>query len=93
MLSLVTSFIDVAPEVRPRHFHLADDVEMALGWKTVDEVLAMHEPEPLDDVLARLVSRMTEIAAAFAEGGVDATLRSIDAAAKRRGDAFVARLR
>jgi hypothetical protein len=86
-------FLDVAPEVRPKHFHLADDVEIAFGWKTVDEVLAKREPEPLNHVLARLASRMTEIAEAFAEDRVDFTLQEVKAAAKRRGDTFAARLR
>lgn len=45
--------IDVAPEVRPRRFHLADDLEIALGWKTVDEILAMNEPEPLEHTWPR----------------------------------------
>jgi hypothetical protein len=42
-------FMDLATIAAPDKFYQFDDVEIAMGWKTIDEVLAKRELEPLTE--------------------------------------------
>jgi hypothetical protein len=46
-------FVDIATNVRPEKFHQFNDVEIAMGWRTIDDVLAKREPEHLSEILVR----------------------------------------
>ena len=35
-------FLDLASSVEPTVFHQFDDVEIAMGWKSINDVLAKH---------------------------------------------------
>src|SRR6185503_15914041 len=51
-------FVDLASKSTPEKFHQFDDVEIAMGWRSVDEVLAKREPEPIESVLQRVKANM-----------------------------------
>jgi hypothetical protein len=85
-------FMDLATSATPDKFHQFDDVVIAMGWKTIDEVLAKREPEPLSQTLARLSQHFAELAEAFSGEGERFTLARVERAARDRGDAFMGRL-
>lgn len=49
------AFLELAAVAAPTEFHQYDDVEIAMGWKTTDQVLAKREREDIGTVLTRLV--------------------------------------
>ncbi|MCI0664554.1 MAG: hypothetical protein L0220_26130 [Acidobacteria bacterium] len=86
-------FLDVASTIAPDRFHQFDDVEIAMGWKSVEEVLAKSEPEPLADVLVRMRNHLSELQAAMSGNQELFTRARIERAAEQRGAEFVKRLR
>lgn len=85
-------FLDIASDAAADRFHLFDDVEIAMGWKSTDEVLAKNQPEPLEDVLKRIKTRLDELQKAFSGNQERFTRAKVERAAKERGEAFVRRL-
>jgi hypothetical protein len=47
-------FLDIGMVTHPKEFHQFDDVAVALGWTSVDNVLGKQEPESLDSLLDQL---------------------------------------
>lgn len=87
------AFLDVASEAAPTDFHQYDDVEIAMGWKTIDEVLAKREPEDLVAVLARLRANLDALSDAFSGDRERLTRGLVERAARERGREFTDRLR
>jgi acetolactate synthase regulatory subunit len=86
------SFVDLAAASRPDTFSQYDDVEIAMGWRSVEEVLARKQPEKLERVLERIRARLMELNAAFSADEALRTEARVREAAKARGDAFVSLL-
>jgi hypothetical protein len=86
-------FLHVAPALVPGRFHQFDDLEIAWGWRSVEQVLGKREPEPISAVLGRLRANIDEIKAAFELDRAPATMKRIEEAMRKRGEAFAARLR
>ncbi|MBN1612370.1 MAG: hypothetical protein JW940_37410 [Polyangiaceae bacterium] len=86
-------FVDLASPSRPEEFHQFDDVDIAMGWKSVEAVLAKREPEDLGSVLTRLARNFAHLEEAFSGEQERFTRARVEKAAKSRGEAFVARLR
>lgn len=86
-------FMDLASSAMPSRFFQFGDVEIAMGWKTIDEVLAKQEPEGLDVVLARLGRYIAELNDVFSGTQERLTRARVERAAVERGQAFVDRLR
>lgn len=86
-------FVDVSPASAPREYYPFGDVELALGWKTVDQVWSRLEPEPLPAILARLRNHYLEFEEAFSSANALDTLAKLNFASRRRGAAFVDHLR
>jgi hypothetical protein len=86
-------FLDVASAIAPDRFHQFDDVEIGMGWKSVEEVLAKSEPEPLADMLRRMRNRLGELQSAMSGNQERFTRDRIERAAEQRGAEFVKRLR
>jgi hypothetical protein len=61
-----------------------------MGWKTIDEVLAKRELEPLKQALARIREHFVELEEAFSG---DSAQARVERAARDHGDAFMRRLR
>ena len=84
-------FLDLARVSRPSHFHRFDDVEVALGWRSLADMLARTEPEPLHLVLERVRSKLPELRDAFEGDRAPLTEKRIEEAARKRADALLAR--
>ena len=72
----------------PERFHQFDDVEIAMGFKTIDQVLAKREPENLTEVLARVSRHLKELDEAFSPERERLTRARIERAARDRGHSF-----
>lgn len=86
-------FLDIGCSEDPGTFFQYDDVEVALGWRTVEDLVSRQTPEPLDAVLERVGRRLPDLQAALSPGHAGRTLELVRAVEKERGEAFVARLR
>jgi hypothetical protein len=86
-------FLHLAANAAPGPFHQFDDVEIAMGWKTIDQALAKREPANLSEVLARLSRHLEELDEAFSPERERFTRARVERAARDRGHAFMSRLR
>lgn len=86
-------FVEVSPACAPNNFHQYGDVELAMGWKNVDQVWSRSEPETLTSIIERLRAHWPEVAHAFSREKANETLLKLDFASRRRGGAFVNHLR
>lgn len=86
-------FIDIAAQVEPTEFHQFDDVDIAMGWRSIDEVLGKREPEPIEIVLQRVQANLDVLMDAFSGDRERLTRARVEKAAHKRGQAFTARLR
>jgi len=84
-------FLDLGHVSRPARFHQFRDVELALGWSSVDDLQARREPEPIHLVLERLRSKLPELRDAFEGDRAPITEKRIEEAERRRRDAFMGR--
>jgi hypothetical protein len=87
------AFIALASEAEPETFHQFDDVDLAMGWRSIDEVLAKREPEPIDAVLQRVSVNIGTLYDAFSGDRERLTRARVQRAARERGEALAARLR
>lgn len=53
-------FLDIGSVAVPERFCSIDVFEIAMGWRTVEQVISRSEPEPLVDVLARVAEHLGE---------------------------------
>jgi hypothetical protein len=87
-------WLEVGPtDAKSTQFYSFQDVQIAIGWKTVSQVLDMRDVEPLGDVLQLVVSRWSEITRMLAGGASSLGWKRVTEAADTRGEAFAARLR
>lgn len=86
-------FVDLASQSEPETFHQFDDVDIAMGWRSVDEVLAKRGPEPIVAVLQRVKTNFAVLREAFSGDRERLTRARVERAARDRGQAFTARLR
>jgi hypothetical protein len=77
----------------PTIFHQFDDVEIAMGWKTIDQVLAKREPEELISVLKTVRANLATLESAFSGDQERMTRARVERAARERGEEFASRLR
>jgi hypothetical protein len=87
------AFVDLASQVEPTTFHQFDDVDVAMGWRSTDDVLAKREPEPIHAVLRRVSANLGALGDAFSGDQERLTRARVEKAARERGVAFTARLR
>src|SRR5262245_47736409 len=86
-------FLDVASVTSPDRYHQFDDVEIGMGWKSVEDMVAKSEPEPLADLLRRMRNRLGELQSAMSGNQESFTRNRIERAAEQRGAEFIKRLR
>ncbi len=86
-------FIDIASQLSSTGFHQFDDVEIAMGWRSVDDVLAKRSPEPIEIVLRRVEANLSVLMEAFSKERERLTGSRVEEAARKRGEAFTAGLR
>ncbi|MBI2397883.1 MAG: hypothetical protein HYV17_08795 [Xanthomonadales bacterium] len=85
--------VDVAFGDMPERFFLVDDIDIALGWKSIDEALSKQEPESLESVLGRLAAHAPELSESFSGPPSRLTRARVERAEHDRGEAFMKRLR
>jgi hypothetical protein len=87
------AFFEMGVESATAEFYQYDDVEIAMGWKTIDEVLGKREPEDLGVVLLRLRAHLADLNDACSGDRAELTRARFERAARDRGKAFTDRLR
>jgi hypothetical protein len=85
-------FLELGSLAEPGRFFLVDDVEVAMGWKAVEQVLTKQCPDDLRDVLARVGAKRKELEHAFSLPNWSDSARRFESAAKKRGELFLRRL-
>jgi len=85
-------FVDLSSHAKPAQFHQFDDVIVAMGWRTIAEVLARSEPEPVDAVLQQVKAHWHDLKRAFAGAHEQMTRARVQRTAHERSQAFVASL-
>jgi hypothetical protein len=73
-------FLYLAAANAPDQFHPSDDVEVALGWRTLDDVLAQERVEPIGEVVGLIGARFAELQARFSAAEVERTVCEIERA-------------
>ena len=86
-------FLDVASSTAPTHFHRFVAIEVGMGWKTIEQVLAMRKPESLDEILTRVVKHIEQLDDAFSEERGPLTRARAESAARGLGRRFVDSIR
>jgi hypothetical protein len=85
-------FLELGSSAEPGRFFLVDDVEVAMGWKALEEGLSKHHPDDLRDVLARIGAKRKELEQAFSLRNWPTSARRFESAAKMRGELFLRHL-
>ena len=77
-------FLDIASINSPDQWHLFHDVKIAMGWATIESVVAMQDVEPLADVVRCVALNIAELRTAFA-GNLNRFVRARMERAARAG--------
>lgn len=85
--------LKVASGQTPAQFHPIEDVEIAMGWKTIDDVLERQEPEQLVVAISRLAQHFDQLADGLSGERERLTRARIEKATRGRRQAFIDRLR
>ena len=85
--------LDVAFDDAPDRFFQIDDVDVAMGWKSLEDVFARSGTENLDVVIHRFSAHQSELVAALSGPGARFARARIERAARERGEAVMHRLR
>lgn len=86
-------FVDIASAHNKIKFFQFTDIDIAMGWRTIDDVIAVREPENLRNILVRLKQNFSELNDAFSSARERFTRAKVERAARERGDAFMKHLR
>lgn len=82
-------FLSVAFGARPDQFYLIDDIELAMGWKTLEDVTTIREAEQLDPILSRIAERFVQLVDK-STGERECLFRArIERASRDRSEAFI----
>ncbi len=82
-------FLEMASIIFPDRYYQFDDIDCAMGWKTLDEVLSKQEPEPLEDLLYRVNMNLSLLEQSFSKERVDTTISILELRVKERRDAVL----
>ena len=85
-------FLDVGSADDPDVMFQYDDVEIAMGWRPVDEVLEKRAPEPIERVLQRVAMQVPQLQSAFSPERAADTIDRVRRAELSRGEALATRL-
>jgi hypothetical protein len=58
-------FLEMACSLAPAQFYWYGDIEVAMGWASLERVLAATAPPPLSDVINRLAQHLVELKRIF----------------------------
>lgn len=85
-------FIELGTQAEPEEFYQFDYVAIAMGWRSLDEVLARSAPEPMGEILKKVGDYINLLQLAFSPDRIQYTRMVIAKASYDREQAFVARL-
>lgn len=85
-------FVDIAPGSAPGESIRWDDLCVALGWRKVEDVIGRTRPVPIEEVLAEVVARASDLDAALAVGRLASTRKAVREAGEQRERAFLKKL-
>ena len=86
-------FLDIAPTSEPDHFFQFDDVELAMGWKTIDEILSKKEPEGLKQLLVCVKENIKTLESVFSPERAAGTVALLEKISKERGEEQLRKLK
>ncbi len=58
-------FMEMSCSMAPAQFYWYGDIEVAMGWASLERILAATEPPPLCDVMNRLAQHLVELKKVF----------------------------
>ncbi len=58
-------FLDIATALAPREFYWFGDIEVAMGWGSLERILSRAAAPPIDEVINRLGQHVAELRKAF----------------------------
>jgi hypothetical protein len=85
-------FVELESIYSPDQSFRWEDVSIAFGWCTVDEVVARGYPVPTSDVLAEIVRREPALHTALDAEHFGSTREAVASAAAKRENAFLGKL-
>ncbi len=86
-------FLELATSAAPEQFYQFGDVEIAMRWKTIGDVLGEREPEGFDSTFGRLREHIGELTQAFVGPQERLTRARIEKVTKERAEEFLRRIR
>jgi hypothetical protein len=81
-------FVDLAPAAASGKFYYFDDIEVAMGWKSLGEILAKREPDDLSDILRRMKIHWADLEQAFSGDRQEFTRAKVERAVQQRSEGF-----
>jgi len=87
------AFLDLGSVHSPNQFYQFDDVEIAMGWRSIQSVLSKLEPEALETVLARTREHLGELETLMSKSEERFAQGLFERAARERGSAFAQSLK
>ena len=86
--SLAVAFLDA-----PKSFHAWEDVEICMGWRTIESVISEPQPRDLDASLHALANHYVELSRAFSGEQARFTLARLRETERKRRKAYIDRLK
>ena len=86
--SLALAFVDA-----PRSFHAFEDVEICIGWRTIEGVISASHPQNLDVSLRKFADHYVELCTAFSGEQARFTRARIRDTEKKRRKAYINHLK
>jgi hypothetical protein len=86
-------FVEVGSADMPGRFYQFDDVSVAMGWRSTDDVFARKEPEQVGTILSKIRENFAELKQAFSASQEGFTRTRLVKAAREREEAFMKRSR
>jgi hypothetical protein len=83
-------FIDLGSIDAPTQFYYVDDVFVAMGWESIDQVINREAPLSLDNILQQIRDKLNELKTVFSDAKAAST--KIKFTEKLRGKKFVEKL-
>jgi hypothetical protein len=86
-------FVDIAPDFDEESTFRMDDLGVAKGWRSIEDILSRQTPISLADELREIVAHRREIEDALSPHKLAATVVAVRQACKRREFAFLEKLK
>ncbi len=85
-------FVEIAARSAPGERFRWDDLCVALGWRKVEDVVGRTRPIPVEQELAEVVARASELETAVAVRRLPSTRKAVGEAGEQRERAFLEKL-